>query len=310
MHHPTLAGPRRRTRRALLAAALPAALAAVALPSAAQAASVSDVPIGSGKRAVLVFDRSFTGGSTEANDVTVRAEPISSGSLIVVTDRAGVTADGGSCFRFSATEARCPVPSDAEVDVNLAGGDDRMQYQARHRGTVGLGSGSDALLAGTRELNGAGGLLEPVSYGGGTGTDTINYINADRGVRLTPEDGLANDGRLIDRENVGADFETIIGSNFADAPLFGTPNADTMFGAAATTRSPAARATTCSFPASRTAPTTTAAATASTTGSSTTDAPSRSPSTSTASPTTDRPARTTTCTAMSRRWSAVPPPTC
>ncbi len=231
MHHPTLAGPRRRTRRALLAAALPAALAAVALPSAAQAASVSDVPIGSGKRAVLVFDRSFTGGSTEANDVTVRAEPISSGSLIVVTDRAGVTADGGSCFRFSATEARCPVPSDAEVDVNLAGGDDRMQYQARHRGTVGLGSGSDALLAGTRELNGAGGLLEPVSYGGGTGTDTINYINADRGVRLTPEDGLANDGRLIDRDNVGADFETIIGSNFADAPLFGTPNADTMFGA-------------------------------------------------------------------------------
>ena len=41
MHLRIPAGPRRRTRRALLAAALPAALAAFAPPPAAEAASVS-----------------------------------------------------------------------------------------------------------------------------------------------------------------------------------------------------------------------------------------------------------------------------
>jgi hypothetical protein len=98
---------RGRTRRLLLAAALPPAFAATALPSAADAASV----FASGD-SVAVLDRSFVGGSTEANDVTVRAEPISSGSLIFVTDQAGVTTEsGGSCFRVSASEARCPFPA-------------------------------------------------------------------------------------------------------------------------------------------------------------------------------------------------------
>jgi uncharacterized membrane protein len=44
MHYRTVAGQRRRTRRALLAAALPATLAVVALPAAAaQAAEVTAV---------------------------------------------------------------------------------------------------------------------------------------------------------------------------------------------------------------------------------------------------------------------------
>jgi hypothetical protein len=39
MHLPTLAGPRRRTRRAVLAAFVPVALAAAALPAGASAAT-------------------------------------------------------------------------------------------------------------------------------------------------------------------------------------------------------------------------------------------------------------------------------
>jgi Ca2+-binding RTX toxin-like protein len=228
MSLPYLAGPRRRTRRALAAAALPAALAAVALPSAADAASV-----GATQNSVFVLDRSFFGGNpTETNDATVRAELRSTFNLVIVTDKAGVTLEhqgsNGVCFRVSATEVHCPVGRDAPIDVDLAGGDDRMEYRARHPGSVFLGAGVDTLFGGTRET--AGQSLVPVTYSGGTGHDTISYIKADRGVSVTPEDGLANDGPLLERENVSADFDTFEGSNFADVPLFGTPTGNVMIG--------------------------------------------------------------------------------
>jgi Ca2+-binding RTX toxin-like protein len=159
--------------------------------------------------------------------VTVRAEALSSANLVRVTDRAGVSV-GSGCFVVSPTEAHCPVPRAAEVRVDLAGGDDRAQYRARQPGFVRLGADTDSLIAGTRET--AGQSLEPVTYSGGSGRDLINYINAPRGVSVTPEDGLANDGPRLERENVSADFETFVGSNFADVPLFGTPNADVIFG--------------------------------------------------------------------------------
>jgi RTX calcium-binding nonapeptide repeat (4 copies) len=223
MHRPTLAGRRRRTRRALLAAALPVAFAAAALPSAADAAEV----FGS-EGFFFVQDRSMiVGGAAETNEVTVREERRTTDNVLVVTDAAGVTASQ-ACVRVSPTVAECPVTSNAQVGVSLAGGDDRMEYRTRHRGSVELGAGADILHAGTREP--AFGFKEPVTYSGGPGQDLIDYGKTDRGVRLTPEDGLANDGRSTDKENVSPDFESIFGSEFADVPLFGTSNPDFIFG--------------------------------------------------------------------------------
>jgi hypothetical protein len=228
MHRVMLAGPRRRTRRALLAAALPAVLAAVALPSAAEAASVSGTQSG-----VAVHDRAFfRGGSIERNVVTVGAEVLSTHNLIVVTDTAGVTTtnqgSNGVCFLVSAIEARCPVARDAQVNVQLGRGNDTLRYQARHPAFVNLAEDHDTLFAGTREGNGMS--LERVDYFGGPGEDTITYQYADRGISLTPEDGRDNDGRLGDHESVRGDFETFIGSSFDDAPLFGTANGDILYG--------------------------------------------------------------------------------
>jgi len=221
LHLPIQAGPRRRTRRALLAAALPAVLAAVALPSAADAASV-----GGGAGSVRVLDRSFTGGAIEHNDVTVTAQ----GGFLVVTDKAGISIEqgGGTCFRFSPTEARCPVNGIADVQVNLTDGNDTLEYRARQRASVFLGPGTDTAVAGTRD--GDGQALNRVDLSGGSGHDTVTYFKADRGVKVTPEDGLANDGRPGEIESVGPDFETFVGSSFNDAPLFGTPGADIMIG--------------------------------------------------------------------------------
>jgi Ca2+-binding RTX toxin-like protein len=222
------ARPRGRTRRALLAAALPAVLAAVALPSAANAASVSDGVGSSGERIVSVLDRSFFfGGSVENNDVTVRVQ----GDSLVIRDDAGITTEhqgnGGACFRLTTVEARCPR-SVGDIQLNLAAGNDHVEYRAPQSGFVNLGVGSDRVVGGLREASGL--LIDPVVYSGGTGIDSVNYAGADRGVRLTPEDGLANDGRLGDKENVGPDFETFFGSFFSDAPFFGTPRDDQMFG--------------------------------------------------------------------------------
>ena len=223
MSLPDFAGPRRRTRRAVLAAALPAALAAVALPSTAEAAIVNAT-----QSSVTVFDRGILPGSqSEINDVTVRAEARSTFNMVIVTDKAGVTS-GGICTRVSATEAQCPVNRDAQIDVTLGAGDDRMEYRARHPGNVSLGADVDTLFGGTRES--AGQSLERVNYSGGSGHDTISYVKAPRGVSVTPEDGLTNDGPPLERENVSPDFDTIEGSNFADVPLFGTPTGNVMIG--------------------------------------------------------------------------------
>ena len=220
MHLPIPAGAR---RRALLAAALPAALAAFALPAAAEAASVS-----ADSRSLNVLDRSFfILGSIENNDVTVTVR----GDSFVVTDSAGITTEhqgsGGTCVRTSAVEARCPLSNVTNVAVQVAGGGDKVEYRLPHEGFVDLGDGADSLFAGTRES--AGFAIKPVTYVAGSGRDVITYAKASQGVSLTPEDGLANDGRPGGQENIRPDFEGIFGSNFGDT-LLGTPGPDTMMG--------------------------------------------------------------------------------
>jgi Ca2+-binding RTX toxin-like protein len=224
MYRPNPAGKRGRPRRALLAAALPAVLAAIALPSAANAAFVGDGVRSTGDHVVSVLDRSITGGSTENNDVTVRVE----GNSLVIRDSAGITiGSGGDCIRVTTGEAHCPR-SVRDIQINLAGGNDDVEYRAPQGGFVELGAGGDGVTAGRREASGL--RIEPVTYRGGSEDDTINYAGADRGVRLTPEDGLANDGRLGDKENVSPDFEAFLGSFFSDAPFFGTPRNDEIYG--------------------------------------------------------------------------------
>ena len=220
MHLLIPAGPRLRTRHALLCAILPGALAAFALPSAAQAGFVA-----------VNTDNSLTyidANNNEANNVTVEAV----GNEIRITDPARISA-GNGCQVVNLDTAFCPI-NVRSVNVRTLGGDDHVRYRIPHRGTVELGEGSDTAHAAQRAA--AGRTIEQVDYFGDhgfanalPGHDIISYAGADRGVSLTPEDGAANDGRPGDRENVGADFEIIHGSALDDV-LFGTPRPDMMFG--------------------------------------------------------------------------------
>jgi Ca2+-binding RTX toxin-like protein len=216
MHLPTPpAGSRRRTRRALIAAALPAAVAAFALPAAAHAGNL--VVSNDGRLSYI------DGSSQENNDVLLRVE----GNEIVITDRAArVTSSSKACQVVNPNRAECPA--NLNVTVNTLGGSDQVQYRLPQAGGVQLGEGNDTLIAGTREATLQ--AIGRVTYFGGPDSDTITYAAADRGVSVTPEDGRDNDGRPGDRESVSPDFERFIGSGFRDAPLFGTPDADIMLG--------------------------------------------------------------------------------
>ena len=210
MHLPN-PGLRRRAGRALLVAAL----AAVALPSAAQAATT------------VSFSRDgsdmFVVGGSEANNVRLNANTT---GQVFIDDSAGVTGDTNFCS-FTATRASCDGPRE-RVSVNTQGGSDQVEYRLPHEGFVDTGHGNDVIVAGTRLANGR--AIEPVVLFDLSGSDVISYAAASRGVSLTPEDGRPNEGGPGDREQVEAVFVTIIGSNFSDAPLFGTSGPDTIVG--------------------------------------------------------------------------------
>lgn len=224
MHHPVLAGPRRRTRRALLAAALPAALAAAALPSAAEAATAA---VSAGP----VLEYSARPGET--NQVFIRVNTILN-KLVISDNTAPITA-GNGCTLNAAGNAECPTNVDL-VNVQLSDGNDRIEYAAPHQAAVTGGPGNDLFLGALRQAA-PGRVIEPVFYAGGTGTDTVSYRFADRGVRVDTDNDifgtnpdLATDGRPgIDRESVPNDFEIIEGSNLDDT-LIGSDRGEVFRG--------------------------------------------------------------------------------
>ncbi len=218
---PARARRKRLGRRAVLAAALPVAFTAFALPGAAQAA---DVNASAGK--LFVVDRSFTGGVAENNDVQISVL----GSSLVVKDDAGITIDprnDAGCIRFNGNEARCVLSRVASVDGFFGPGADKIDHRAFIGGSMHMGDGLDRVFGGRREASGR--AIQSMTYAGGSGSDAIGYGGASAGVVVDMADGLANDGKPGERDNVAADFEQLEGSDFADT-LFGTPQADIIFG--------------------------------------------------------------------------------
>jgi hypothetical protein len=131
------AGPRRLSRRALLAAALLAAVAAFALPPAAQASTV-----GMGSDKSLAYDDP----SPASNDVSLRVV----GDELIITDIVPITSLTPACRVFNQVQAVCPTDV-SRVFVTTQRGRDTVEYRLPHAGGVDLGLDDDRLLAGTRE---------------------------------------------------------------------------------------------------------------------------------------------------------------
>ena len=102
MHRPTHTGRRRRTRRRLLAVALPAALVLAALPAAAQAAA----DVTSVGTEIMVEDN--TGRFSDNNRLV--AESLAGGELRLV-DQVGLNTTAAGCFQITSLEVRCTRPA-------------------------------------------------------------------------------------------------------------------------------------------------------------------------------------------------------
>lgn len=205
---------RRRTRRLLHAAVL----AALALPAAADAATVE--LIDSGGNGVIAYN----GEPGEANSVRVlfRADGV------LIGDSAPLRTKDSECRILSSGDAVCPGTADS-VLVFTGDGNDTIQYRAPHPGFVSGGNGFDTIFAGLRE-SGFGRQIEPVIYRGNdsrldSGNDTVSYRFADRGVHVDLGVSQPTDGRPgIDREQIESDIEQVEGSDFDDVLFGGTGN--------------------------------------------------------------------------------------
>jgi Ca2+-binding RTX toxin-like protein len=206
-----------RTTARLFKAAL-IAVALMAVPAAAEAATVSNV-FGT----VHVED---TRG--QANQIQV----VMKNGEITVTDVVPLFA-GAGCRSFGdPLEVRCGTGSEF-LTVILGDGNDSSLIQVPMSGTVDGGRGDDAFHAG--QVPGG----SRITYDGGDtcflsscqiGKDVIAYGGANERVFVS-EDNRANDGRqLIDRDSIASDIETIIGSRFDDI-LTGSGIANTLIGA-------------------------------------------------------------------------------
>jgi hypothetical protein len=209
MHVPTVAGPRRRTRRVLLAAALPAVLA-VAVPAAAQAAT--DVTaVGT---EIVVEDRNVAFNSAVQNNRLV-AESLPGGELRLV-DQVGLVANAAGCFQISQLEVRCLRPASSPISRLIfrgRRGGDRLtmlgSLPVRYEG----GDGDDAYVAATRP-----GVPTAVDFsGGGDPGDLADYSRAEVGIDVRKND-RPNDGRFSvgDKDNIRTDVTMVRGTRFRD----------------------------------------------------------------------------------------------
>ena len=205
-----IANPR-RARRALLAAALAAAV----LPAAADASTVRVGGIGPTQEPQV----QYTAAPGESNDLRVSF----TGTHIHIRDSVPITV-GNGCV-IDATGAALCVPGNFQDQYLLGDGRDTVRYLAPHAARVDMGAGDDTYFGALREdsIGQNGKVVRPADVVSGTGNDLVTYRSSQRGVRVTL-DGLLNDG---DRgaENIRPDVEHVEGSNGIDT-LIGSDDAD------------------------------------------------------------------------------------
>jgi Ca2+-binding RTX toxin-like protein len=184
-------------RRSALLAALPAVLAAIALPAAAQAASVE-----LGADNTLKYRAA--GGETNAVVVT----DVTGG--VEVQDQAGLTSRTRFCAQVSSVKVRCAIGFRL-TQTFLGDRNDSVSVRVPNFVLVDGGPGDDTFFAGMAPS------ASRVEYRGNHGTDTLTYASASAGAVML-QDEQANDGRPArsDRDNVRRDIERFVGSAFSD----------------------------------------------------------------------------------------------
>jgi hemolysin type calcium-binding protein len=194
-------------------ALLGAVVTAVALPGAAQAATITVHDTSSSPPHAF----SYAAAPGEANNL--RYAEAADGSTIV-TDTAPLRIAGESSLqgcRFDGTSTIVCAPNVRPSGIETGDGNDTVRYLAsesmgslRFGGGIDLGSGNDTLFAGIRR-NADG--VQDIDGGAGS-TDTVTYASAQFPATATLNDRVA-DGVSIDKQLLNG-FEVLEGSGFGD----------------------------------------------------------------------------------------------
>jgi Ca2+-binding RTX toxin-like protein len=198
----------------LSAAAVTVAAALAVLPAGpASAAGLTNVARSGTTIAV-------TAAAGTANDIAVF---IDENNEVTVIDDAGIAeVRGDGCTVFFGNTAKCGTGV-TRVDAALGDGDDEIQLESSVTLAIDGGSGNDTYLGGM-----ARGGASRTTFVGGSGTDTASYVNADRFVTVSLDDGIS-DGRPGDTDNIRSDVERLTGSRFPDT-LTGSAAANVIDG--------------------------------------------------------------------------------
>lgn len=198
-------------RAAAVAAACGAALAA-----SPAGATTSEPTLSRGWDNALTY----TGASADEHLIVSRG---GGGALVVLVSSQVTVTAGPGCVRIEADTRRnkfecgnqTPV---TKLAVDMAGGNDRIEWRVPVSGAVHGGDGTDIFVpAPGFHLSGA---PSQVVMFGDIGSDGVDYSLSDAGV-VVSLDGAANDGRPGDKDSVRPDIENLTGSPFADK-FFGT----------------------------------------------------------------------------------------
>jgi RTX calcium-binding nonapeptide repeat (4 copies) len=191
-----------RSRRTLLAAVLPAALAALSLPAVADA---NVVGVFSGRDGNLL--QYFHRGPAAANQVDVSARD----GAVLVSDPRGVTPSAGPCRSVDPTTVSCAASAVQQIALVLGPGNDLATVNTDLPTSVFGEDGNDRYFGGQHVG------VSRVTFEGGGGFDEAIYGGSTAGVTVS-KDETANDGRSgRDRDNIRGDVEHLVGSRFNDS---------------------------------------------------------------------------------------------
>ncbi|MGH2905629.1 MAG: S8 family serine peptidase [Solirubrobacterales bacterium] len=170
-------------------------------------------------------DLRYTSGTGLANNVTIS----DTSTEIDLVDPSANIIPGNGCYVINSTHARCLKTSVKRIVVSTLDGNDTIATTSATPTKIDPGAGTDTVTGGPASDEVLSSTGADAMTGGG-GTDTINYAATTSGVTITL-DGTANDGATSEGDNVGADFETILGGSGNDT-LTGGSNAVTINGSA------------------------------------------------------------------------------
>ena len=184
---------------------LSAGLAALLLPGAAQASTVSVSPT----TGILTY----AAAQGEVNDIAIAQN----NTIVKVQDSGATITAGAGCQSTDAHNVLCSPQGVVRIAVGASDGDDRVTAKTLLPATLGGSAGNDTLTGGSADEKFDGGsgddAIDPGlgadQIKGGDDVDFVTYATRTARVEVSVGDGQANDGEDGENDNLDASVENL-----------------------------------------------------------------------------------------------------